>query len=166
MSTAPVSAGKDGPGALALSGAQLDQRRTAARRHGLYSRTETQVRNYRTGRLMRRLEVVLADQGRPLTEEMIPGVRSWAELGVISDGIFAVLIKELREEKTPSPRLIDAWRGLQRDRLQHATALGLTPVAKAELANSMTDLQRQLHSQEAHERLRAKQTQGPRRHPK
>ncbi|MFI5283533.1 MAG: hypothetical protein ACHQ0J_10475 [Candidatus Dormibacterales bacterium] len=100
---------------------------------------------------------MLESQGRPLTEEQIPAARSWAELGVVADQVFAALQVSFKKGETPSPRLLDAWRGMQRDRLQHATALGLTPMAKAELATSMTDLQRAMEVRAAQERLRARE---------
>lgn len=142
-----------------LTPSQLAQRRLASRRHGLWAKSagETGLRHYRSGRLLRRLEQVLAAEGRPLSEEQVPAARSWAELGVIADQVYIALLATFKRGETPAPKLLDAWRGLQRDRLLHATALGLTPMAKAELANTLSDLKRAQETMAAQSRLRAKQ---------
>lgn len=160
MSASADFAGRAAPGALTPS--QADQRRLASRRHGLWAKSagETGMRHYRSGRLLRRLEDVLAIQGRPLSEEQVPAARSWAELGVIADGVYVALLATFKKGEVPTPKLLDAWRGLQRDRLLHAVALGLTPAAKAELATTLSDLHRAQESRAAHERLRAKQLGG------
>lgn len=142
-------------GKTALSVRALEQRAMAPRRHGLWAKsvTESRQRAYKAGRLLRRLEIVLEQQGRPLTEEQIPAARSWAEFGVIADQVYAALMQSFRKGEVPSPKLLDAWRGMQRDRLLHATALGLTPIAKAELAATMSDLQRHMEAEAARQRL-------------
>lgn len=143
-------------GKTALSVVAREQRVLAPRRHGLYAKSasENRIRAYKAGRLQRRLEVVLESQGRMLTEEQIPAARSWAELGVIADQVRDALEVTFRKGETPSPKLLDAWRGLQRDRLQYANALGLTPMAKAELATSMSGLQRHTEALAAQQRIR------------
>ncbi len=148
-----------GTAVVALTESQVNQRRLASRRHGLWAKSagETGLRHYRSGRLLRRLEDVLAVQGRPLSEDQVPAARSWAELGVIADGVYVALLATFKKGEIPTPKLLDAWRGLQRDRLLHAVALGLTPAAKAELATTLSDLHRAQETRATQERLRAKQ---------
>jgi len=164
LNVVPQSSGSPTPEAAkpTLSLAAREQRARAPRRHGLWAKSasELHLRHYKSGRLLRRLEVVLAEQGRPLSEEMILTARAMAELAVIGDQVYAALQATFRKSEVPSPKLLDAFRGIRRDQLLHASALGVTPAAKAELAMSMGGLQRmqQERADAARERIRAKAT--------
>lgn len=169
MSALPKSAGQAqvAPRTRALSVVEQRQRERAARRHGLYAKssTESGLRSQKAGRILRRLQVLMADQGTPITEEMIPAARSWAEILVVAAEVFAAILSSLRRAEAPSPRLLESWASLQRTALLYAKEFGLTPRSAGELAElGLTAFdkkqrirrQQQVDFDEAHKQWRAK----------
>ncbi len=118
-----------------LSKAEHRQREQAARKHGLRANSSSalRVRNYRAGRLLSRLQEVLGDLGRPLQEVEVPSGRAWCQQEVLAADLYAALMANLGGEKT-----LEQYLAVRRLQLSYASALGLTPAARAQLSATVT----------------------------
>jgi hypothetical protein len=118
-----------------LSTAEQRQREQAARKHGLRanSASAVRVRSYRAGRLLTRLQEVLAEAGRPLQETEIPGARAWAQMEIMATDSFNALQLDPINEKVR-----EQYHATRRLQLSYAKELGLTPGARAALAATVT----------------------------
>ncbi|MHB8689323.1 MAG: hypothetical protein ACYDB4_19380 [Candidatus Dormibacteraceae bacterium] len=118
-----------------LSAAEQRQREHAALKHGLQAKSSSalRVRNYRTTRLLTRLQEIMADLGRPIQEAELPASRAWAQLEVLATDLFAALQAGRGGEKA-----LEQYLAVRRLQLTYANALGLTPAARAALAATVT----------------------------
>jgi hypothetical protein len=118
-----------------LSPAEQRQRELAARKHGLRAKSSTslRVRNYRAGRLLSRLQEIVADLGRPLQEVELPAARAWCQQEILATDLFGALQAGQGGEKA-----LEQYLSVRRLQLSYATALGLTPSARAALAATVT----------------------------
>jgi len=118
-----------------LSPAEQRQREHAALRTGLRAKSSSmlRVRNYRTTRLLTRLQEVLADLGRPIQEAELPAARAWAQQEVLATDLFAAIQAGMGGEKA-----LEQYLAVRRLQLSYGTALGLTPAARAQLSATVT----------------------------
>src|ERR1700687_1173668 len=74
-----------------------------------------------------------------LTSADMPAMRGWAELEVLSATVFAWLLKlnVLNSEGEPR-RLLGEHRQMKLAQLQYETALGMTPLSRAQLKLTST----------------------------
>jgi hypothetical protein len=114
-----------------LSPAAQRQRGQAALKHGLRANSSQalRVRSYRTGRLLTRLQVVLAESGRPLKEAEVSAARAWCQMEVLATDYFAALQVDLFNDA-----IREHYNSTRRTQLLYAKELGLTPNARANLA--------------------------------
>jgi hypothetical protein len=91
------------------------------------------VRNYRTTRLLTRLQEVLADLGRPIQEAELPAARAWCQQEVLASDLFAAI-----QAGAGGERSLEQYLAVRRLQLTYANALGLTPAARAQLAATVT----------------------------
>jgi len=107
--------------------------------HGLYATatdgTALRVRAQR----VRRIVAVMRREMPWLTPADTPAMKGWAELEVLSATVFAWLLKlnVLNGEGEPR-RLLSEHRQLKLAQLQYETALGMTPLSRAQLKLNTT----------------------------
>lgn len=121
----------------ALSVAEVRQRQEAALNHGLYVKSTRGrgVRKYRAGRLLHRLQIVLAEEGRPLTALQLPLARAWCQYELLAVDAYTALQRGEGGDKG-----LEHYRGLRRDQLAYSAALGLTLAAAGQLARDLNAL--------------------------
>jgi hypothetical protein len=105
--------------------------------HGLYATSDgaLRVRQQRVRRIIGNMRRAMPW----LTPADTPAMKGWAELEVLSATVFAWLLKlnVLNSEGEPR-RLLSEHRQMKLAQLQYETALGMTPLSRAQLKLNTT----------------------------
>jgi hypothetical protein len=109
----------------------------ARARTGLYERSDSALR-IRAERV-RRIVAAMRKEMPWLTPADTPAMKGWAELEVLSATVFAWLLKlnVLNGQGEPR-RLLSEHRQMKLAQLQYETALGMTPLSRAQLKLNTT----------------------------
>jgi hypothetical protein len=98
--------------------------------------------------LLTRLQIALAEAGRPLTPLQLPLARAWCQYEVLSADCYGVLIAT-RPTGTSRSKALELYRGCRRDQLAYSQALGLTPSTAAQLAKDLNVVQKAEQAKQA-----------------